>query len=103
MGIMKFSSLSKFDGDNTVWWVIFTVLSVHYISRAYLLVASLYPKSNIGPIPHPTVPGDHRFTLCLYECGFFQIPQISEILQDLSFSDLLHVAYALKSHPGCCK
>ena len=70
------------------------------------ITGSLYPLTNFSQYLQPSALGNHHSSLYYYEFGFFKIPHISEIIQYLSFSDLLHLGdehSILKFHPCCYK
>ena len=46
-----------------------------------LLLISLY-------FFHHPVPGNHQYNLCFYKFFFFRTPQVSDTMQNLSFSDI---------------
>lgn len=73
MSTVKIYVLSNFQVHNTDVLTGITTLYMRSSELICLLIASLYHLANIIMIPpNPQAPGNHRPTLCFYECGSFR-------------------------------
>ena len=87
--------LSRFQVYNTLLLTILTMLYIRSPELSHLLTESLYPLTNISPVPQPSTLGNHHSTLCFFSLSsdFFRFHiKVRSCSICLSVSGLFHLA-----------